>query len=41
MIQAAKNLVTQYEFACAGIVTPQMIRVAQREGQTPEFIRQE
>ena len=41
MIQAAKNLVTQYEFACAGLVTPQMIRVAQREAQTPEFIRQE
>jgi phosphomethylpyrimidine synthase len=41
IIEAAKNLVTQYEFACAGIITPQMIRVAQREGQTPEFIRQE
>ncbi len=41
MIQPAENLVTQYEFASAGIVTPQMIRVAQREGQTPEFIRQE
>jgi phosphomethylpyrimidine synthase len=41
MIQAAKNLITQYEFACAGIITPQMQRVAQREAQTPEFIRQE
>ena len=36
-----RHLVTQYEFARAGIVTPQVIRVAQREGQTAEFIRQE
>ena len=36
-----RHLVTQYEFARAGIITPQVIRVAQREGQTPEFIRQE
>ncbi len=32
---------TQYEFARAGVVTPQMRRVAQREGQSPEFIRRE
>ncbi len=37
----AGHAVTQYEFARAGIITPQMVRVAQREGQTPEFIRQE
>ncbi len=37
----SKNLVTQYEFACAGVITPQMLRVAQREAQSPEFIRQE
>src|ERR1700743_3421049 len=37
----SKQLYTQYEFACAGIVTPQMLRVAQREAQTPEFIRAE
>src|SRR3954470_11933673 len=36
-----KQLHTQYEFAKAGIITPQMVRVAQREGQTPEFIRAE
>src|SRR6185503_4307580 len=36
-----KQLYTQYEYARAGLVTPQMIRVAQREAQTPEFIRQE
>ena len=35
------NLITQYEFARAGVITPQMRRVAQREAQTPEFIRQE
>ena len=35
------KLITQYEFARAGIITPQMRRVAQREAQTPEFIRQE
>ena len=34
-------LSTQYEYAKAGTVTPQMIRVAQREAATPEFIRQE
>ena len=33
--------VTQLEFAQAGIITPQVRRVAQREAQTPEFIRQE
>ena len=38
---ATKNLVTQYEFARAGMITPQMVRVAQREAQTPEYIRQE
>lgn len=32
---------TQYEYAKAGIITPQMMRVAQREAATPEFIRQE
>ena len=36
-----KQLYTQYEFALAGLVTPQMERVAQRECVTPEFIRQE
>jgi phosphomethylpyrimidine synthase len=36
-----KQLYTQYEFAKAGMITPQMVRVAQREGQTPEFIRSE
>ncbi len=36
-----KQLYTQYQYAQAGIITPQMIRVAQREAQTPEFIRAE
>ncbi|MCL2647882.1 MAG: phosphomethylpyrimidine synthase ThiC [Phycisphaerales bacterium] len=36
-----KQLYTQYEYARVGMVTPQMVRVAQREGQTPEFIRAE
>jgi len=36
-----KTLCTQYELANAGIITPQMARVAQREGQTGEFIRSE
>ena len=36
-----KSLVTQLEYARAGIITPQMRRVAQREAATPEFIRQE
>ena len=36
-----KSLVTQLEFARAGILTPQMYRVAQREAQSPEFIRAE
>src|SRR3954454_21918408 len=36
-----KQLYTQYEFAKAGIITPQMVRVAAREAQTPEFIRAE
>src|SRR5581483_10124192 len=36
-----KQLYTQYEFAKAGVITPQMIRIAQREAQTPEFIRAE
>jgi phosphomethylpyrimidine synthase len=40
-VVSGKQLYTQYEFAKAGIVTPQMVRVAQREGQTPEFIRSE
>ncbi len=44
MIQPNTNhndLRTQLEFARAGMITPQMIRVAQREAVTPEFIRQE
>jgi phosphomethylpyrimidine synthase len=43
MIQAnpVRQMYTQYEFAKAGVVTPQMVRVAQREGQTAEFIRME
>jgi phosphomethylpyrimidine synthase len=36
-----KQLCTQYEYARAGLITPQMVRVAQCEGQTPEFIRSE
>ena len=32
---------TQYEYAKAGLITPQMVRVAAREAQTPEFIRAE
>src|SRR4051812_6058705 len=32
---------TQYEYARAGLITPQMVRVAQREAETPEFIRAE
>ncbi len=36
-----KTLCTQYEYARANIITPQMIRIAQREAQTPEFIRAE
>lgn len=35
------HLRTQYEFARAGLITPQMARLAQREGTTAEFIRQE
>jgi phosphomethylpyrimidine synthase len=38
---AGKTLYTQYELARAGVITPQMVRVAQREAVTPEFIRQE
>jgi len=38
---AAKRLYTQYEYAKAGLITPQMARIAQREAQTPEFIRAE
>jgi phosphomethylpyrimidine synthase len=43
MIQAnpVRQMYTQYEYAKAGVVTPQMVRVAQREGQTAEFIRME
>jgi phosphomethylpyrimidine synthase len=41
MVQSTKQLYTQYEFARAGVITPQMVRVAQREAQTPEFIRAE
>jgi phosphomethylpyrimidine synthase len=36
-----KQLCTQYEYARAGLITPQMVRVALCEGQTPEFIRGE
>ena len=36
-----KQLYTQYEYARANRITPQMVRVAQRENQTPEFIRAE
>ena len=36
-----KQLHTQYEYARANVITPQMIRIAQRENQTPEFIRAE
>ncbi|MGN6368434.1 MAG: phosphomethylpyrimidine synthase ThiC, partial [Phycisphaerae bacterium] len=39
--QNGKQLYTQYEYAKAGLITPQMIRIAQREAQTPEFIRAE
>ena len=38
--EAAKNLVTQIDYARAGIVTPQMQVVARKEGRTPENIRQ-
>ena len=36
-----QRLCTQYQYACAGRITPQMVRMAQREGQTAEFIRAE
>jgi phosphomethylpyrimidine synthase len=36
-----KQLYTQYEYARAGLITPQMERVAHCEGQTAEFIRSE
>src|SRR5205809_4721416 len=36
-----KQLYTQYDYARAAIITPQMTRIAQRENQTPEFIRAE
>ena len=36
-----KQLYTQYEYARAGVITPQMVRIAQRENQTAEFIRAE
>ena len=32
---------TQLEAARKGIITPEMVRVAQRENVTPEFIREE
>lgn len=35
-----KNLVTQMDYARAGVVTPQMELVAKKEGRTPEFIRE-
>jgi len=34
-------MTTQYQAACAGRITPEMARVAEREGQSPEFIRAE
>jgi phosphomethylpyrimidine synthase len=40
-VTTGKQLCTQYEYARAGLVTPQMVRVAAREGQTAEFIRSE
>ena len=33
------NLVTQIDFARAGVITPQMQAVAEKEGREPEFIR--
>lgn len=35
----AKQLITQIDYARAGIVTPQMAEVARKEGRDPEFIR--
>lgn len=37
---ASPNLITQIDYARAGIVTPQMKTVAEKEGRDPEFIRQ-
>src|SRR4051812_39869927 len=37
----SRQLYTQHEYARAGMITPQMERVAQRENQTAEFIRSE
>lgn len=34
------KLVTQIDYARAGVVTPQMQLVAEKEGRTPEFIRE-
>ena len=37
-----KQLYTQYEYAKAGLITPQMLRIApSAKAQTPEFIRAE
>ena len=36
---ASAQPVTQIDFACAGVVTPQMAEVARKEGRDPEFIR--
>src|SRR5262249_45788838 len=41
VIPAEGSAMTQLESARRGIVTPEMRRVAQREGATPEFIRGE
>lgn len=35
-----EKLVTQIDYARAGVVTPQMKTVAEKEGQSPEFIRE-
>jgi len=36
-----ERAMTQLEFACKGVVTPEMVRVAVRENVTPEFVREE
>ena len=36
---ATRQPVTQRDFACAGVITPQMEAVAAAEGRSPEFIR--
>lgn len=39
-IAAARNPITQIDFARAGIVTPQMKMVAEKEGRSVEYIRE-